>query len=174
MMIEHDEGTTILTGRFQLKMTMAGWLAGLAALVSAGSLLAHHSLINYDTTKAVRVKGTVVQFQQINPHSIIFLDENGADGQTHRWAIEGPDVLQLKRIGLASDVLKPGAVVEVCGYLPKEAVFRQIPGQDNTGQSGRLINAEMLVMPDGKQQNWGDYGVHKCFAPGYSDQHSSK
>ena len=157
-----------------MKKMMTGWLAVLVALVSASSLLAHHSLTNYDTTKAVRVKGTIVQFQQINPHSFIFLDQKGTDGQTHRWAVEGPSILQLNRSGFAKDVLKPGDVVEVCGYVPKEAVIWQIASADTGTNSpaGRLINAEVLVMPDGKQQSWGDYGVHKCFAPGYTDQHS--
>jgi hypothetical protein len=72
--------------------------------------------------------------------------------------------------------VKPGDVVEVCGYLPKEKVTWQIASADtnSTSVAGRLINAELLVMPDGKQQSWGDYGVHKCFAPGYTDQHASK
>jgi hypothetical protein len=159
-----------------MKQMTTGWLATMVALASAGSLLAHHSLANYDTTTPVRVKGTIVQFSQINPHSFIFLDEKSTDGQTHRWAVEGPSVLQLTRTGFAKDVLKPGDAVEVCGYLPKEAVIWQIASTDTKSNSpaGRLINAEMLVMPDGKQQSWGDYGVHKCFAPGYTDQHSSK
>ena len=154
----------------------AGWLAVVFALVSAGSLLAHHALVNYDTTKAVRVKGTIVQFHQINPHSFIFLDQKGTDGQTHRWAVEGPSILQLKRRGFAKDVLKAGDVVEVCGYVSKETVIWQIASADasTTSLSGRLINAELLAMPDGKQESWGDYGVHKCFAPGYTDQHSSR
>lgn len=159
-----------------MKKMTARWLAVMAALVSAGSLPAHHSLTNFDTTKAVRVKGTIVQFQQINPHSFMFLDEKSTDGQTRRWAVEGPSVLQLNRKGFAKDVLKPGDVVEVCGYLPKEAVIWQIASADSKSNSpaGRLINAEALVMPDGKQQSWGDYGVHKCFAPGYTDQHPSR
>jgi|GEM_PF-2328795 len=153
-----------------------GVLAVLVALASAGSLTAHHALINYDTTKAVRVKGTVFQFHQINPHSFIFLDQTDADGQTRRWAVEGPSIRQLNRSGFAKDVLKPGDVIEVCGYAPKEPVVWQIASRDaNTNSpAGRLINAEVLVMPDGKQQSWGDYGVHKCFAPDYTDQHSSR
>jgi len=159
-----------------VKNMNAGWLAVLVALVSAGSLPAHHSLANYDTTKAVRVKGTIVQFQRINPHSVIFLDEKGTDGQTHRWAAEGPSILQLMRSGFAKDVLKPGDVVEVCGYLPKDALIWQIASTDTSTASpaGRLINAELLVMPDGKERSWGDYGVHKCFVPGYTDQHPSR
>jgi len=159
-----------------MKKKTAVSLAVVLALISAGSLLAHHSLVNYDTTKAVRVKGTIVEFHQINPHSFIFLDERGTEGQTRRWAVEGPSVLQLKRKGFANDVLKAGDVVEVCGYASKEAIIWQIASADNsrTSLSGRLLNAEMMVMPDGKQQSWGDYGVHKCFAPGYTDQHSSR
>ena len=146
----------------------------LVALVPAGSLLAHHSLTNYDTTKAVRVKGTVVAFHQINPHSFIFLDQQATDGAHRRWAVEGPSLLQLKRRGFANDVLKTGDVVEVCGYAPKEAIVWQIASADTsaTSPAGRLINGETLVMPDGKEQSWGDYGVHLCFAPAFKDQHS--
>jgi hypothetical protein len=156
-----------------MKKMTTGWLAVLVVLVSAGSLAAHHSLTNYDTTKAVRVKGTIVQINQINPHSFIFLEQKDADGQTRRWAAEGPAISQINRRGL-KDALKFGDVVEVCGYVPKEPVIWQIASADTNSASlsGRLINAELLVMPDGKQQNWGDYGVHKCFEAGYTDQHS--
>src|SRR5262245_23361970 len=128
-----------------MKRMMAGWLAALVTLTSAESLLAHHSLASFDTTNAVRVKGTIVQFHQINPHSIIFLDEHATDGQTRRWAIEGPSIQLLNRKGVAKDVLKAGDVVEVCGYLPKERVIWQMPSADNAGSTaGRLINAEVL------------------------------
>ena len=157
-----------------MKRMVTGWLAVLALLVSGGPLLAHHSLGNFDTTKAVRVKGTIVQFHPINPHSFIYLEEKDADGQIRRWAVEGPSNIQLQRQGFANDVLKRGAVVEVCGYVPKETTIWQIASADPGAASlaGRLIDAEMLVMPDGREQSWGDYGVHKCFAPGYRDQHS--
>ena len=154
---------------------MTGWLTVLVALVSASSLLAHHGLGNFDTTKAVRVKGAIVQLNLINPHSILFLDEKVANGYPRRWAVEGPTVLQLNRSGFAKDALKAGDVVEVCGYAPRENVVWQLAIPENaTSMAGKLINGETLVMPDGKQRSWGDYGVHKCFEPGYADQHSSK
>jgi hypothetical protein len=156
-----------------MTQSMTGWLVVLVALLPAGSLLAHHSLANHDTTKPVRVKGTIVQFHPINPHSFIYLEEKGTDGQTRRWAVEGPSVLQLTRRGLEK-ALKPGDVVEVCGYAPREALMWQIASADSraTSLAGRLITAELLVMPDGQEQSWGDYGFHHCFAPGYRDQHS--
>jgi hypothetical protein len=149
-------------------------LAVFVALVSAGSLLSHHALTNFDTTKPVRVKGTVFQFHLINPHSFIFIDEKVSNEYPRRWAIEGPSVVQLSRRGVAKDFLKAGDVIEVCGYVPKEPITWQLANPDPNAASpaGRLINAELLVMPDGKEQSWGDYGFHKCFPPGYTDQHT--
>jgi hypothetical protein len=157
-----------------MKPMKTGWFAVLGVLIWSGTLLAHHSLANFDTTTAVRVKGTIVQFHQINPHSFIYVEEKATDGKVRRWAVEGPSALQLKRTGFDPSVLKPGMVIEVCGYAPKEATTWQIASADPSVVSlaGRLINAELLVMPDGHEQSWGDYGAHHCFAPGYRDQHS--
>jgi len=108
-----------------MKNTRTACLALFLSATSSGTLLAHHSLANFDTTTAVRVKG---------------------------------------------------AIVEVCGYVPKETTIWQIASADPAGRSlsGRLINAETLTMPDGREQSWGDYGVHKCFAAGYEDQHPTR
>jgi hypothetical protein len=143
------------------------------ALGSPLSLTAHHSLGNHDTATAIRVKGTVVRFQPVNPHSFILLEQTGADGSLHRWAVEGPGAFQLTRRGVAADALKPGDVIEVCGYMPKERTVWQLslPAPEGASLSGRLITAELLVMPDGREQSWGDYGVHRCFPKGYKDQH---
>ena len=151
-----------------------GWLAALLVLAPAGSLIAHHSLANFDTTTAVRVKGTVVRVHLINPHSFIYLEEKLPDGVIRRWAIEGPSAFQINRGGRQGDVPMPGANIEVCGYVPKEATVWQIqnPDRHGTSMAGRLITAELLVISDGEQRSWGDYGVHKCFDPAYRDQHS--
>src|SRR5687768_1845075 len=153
---------------------MVGLLAALLSLVSAGSLLAHHSLANFDTTTPVRVKGTVVQVHLINPHSFIYVEEKGADGRVRRWAAEGPGLRQATRAGFTKDTLKVGDVVEICGYAPKEPTVWQIAGTEPNALSvaGRLLNAEQLIMPDGEERDWGDYGVHKCFSPQFKDRHS--
>jgi hypothetical protein len=91
-----------------MKTMMTGGLTVLVALVSTASVLAHHSLANHDTTKAVRVKGTIVQVNLINPHSFIYLEEKTTEGQIRRWAVEGPSTIQLQRMGIAVDALKPG------------------------------------------------------------------
>src|SRR5262245_19225371 len=97
---------------------MAKYVA-ILTMASTRSLTAHHSLANHETKTPVRVKGTVVQVHRINPHSIIVLEQMDADGTRQRWDVEGPAGFQLARRGVAADVLKPGDVIEVCGYVPK-------------------------------------------------------
>lgn len=154
------------------KTLTAGTL--ILAVAAVGSLTAHHSLGNHDTTTPVRVKGSVIRFQPLNPHSFIFVEQTNADSSRQRWAVEGPAATQLARRGLGPDVLKPGDAIDVCGYVPKERTVWQIAGTspESVSMSGRLITAELIVMPDGQELGWGDYGVHLCFAAGYKDQHS--
>jgi len=163
-----------------MKKRIAVWTVAFAALASAGSLLAHHSLAQYDTTTAVRVKGTVALFQRVNPHSIIFIDQKGPNGETQRWAVEGPPVPQLERRGFTREALKVGDVIEACGYVTKdhrdrtvdtEPISLSLKATTPKSVSGRLMDGELLTMPDGKQQVWSDYGFHKCMAPDYQDIH---
>ena len=165
-----------------MKKTMACWTAAVVALASAGSLAAHHALLQFDTTTAVRVKGTIVLFEQVNPHSFLFVDQKGEDGQIRRWAVEGPSLLQLQRKGIVKETLKVGDVIEACGYVTKEGVEAQrtvnteplslsLKATTPKSVSGRVLNGEVLIMPDGKPQVWSDYGRHKCFGPDYQDLH---
>src|SRR5690349_13590750 len=103
-----------------MKNIMAVWIATVAVLASAGLLSAHHSLAQFDTTKPVKIKGVVVMFERVNPHSIIFVDQKLADGEIQRWAVDGPSVVQLTRKNFDKEALKAGDVIEVCGYAPKE------------------------------------------------------
>ena len=157
-----------------MKRFKAAWPAVLVALASAGSLLAHHSLGNYDTTTAVHVKGTVVLFQMANPHSVLFVDQTGGDGKPQRWAIDGPPVGQLTRKGFTKQRLKAGDVVEVCGYVTREGFESQrtintepislsLKATTPKTMSGRIMDGEILVMPDGEKLPWSDYGIHKCY-----------
>ena len=148
-------------------------LALLVMLVLGAAPSAHHSLANHETAKPVRVKGTVVQVHLINPHSFIYVEEKTTDGQVRRWAIESPGIFVLTRRGWEK-LVKPGDVIEFCGYLPKEPLMWQIVSADQRTASpaGRLITAELLVLADGREQPWEDYGFHHCFSPGYRDHHS--
>src|SRR5689334_2208948 len=99
-----------------MKNSFKVYISLIAVLAMTASVVGHHSLAQFDTTKGVTVKGTVVLFHLINPHSIIFVDEKRPDGKTERWAIDGPGINQLTRQGIDKNYLKAGEIVEVCGY----------------------------------------------------------
>jgi hypothetical protein len=144
--------------------------AGVAAaiLAPAGSLTAHHSLAQFDTTTGVTVKGTVIRFERVNPHSFIVIWAETDRGKVRQWALEGPSINQLTRMGVETDAFKAGDVIEACGYVLKDDVR---PG-DRESVSRRVLVAELLVMPGGRQRVWQDYGHHKCLGPDYEDFHN--
>ena len=85
-------------------------------LVSA-PLFAHHGEANYDTDKVVSVKGTVTEFQFINPHTLITVEVKNDKGEIERWSCEARSPGMLVRVGgWDKNTLKPGDVITVFGY----------------------------------------------------------
>ena len=72
-------------------------LAGLVFL--AGPVFAHHGSAGEDTTKVVTVKGTVTDFQYINPHTQIYVDVKDENGNVQNWNGELSNTLVLHRAG---------------------------------------------------------------------------
>ena len=139
---------------------------GIAALLDAGLLSAHHSFSGvFDAQKVLTVKGVVTRFEWVNPHSFLYVDAKGENGQVEHWALEGPSGLQLNRRGLNRATLKSGDNVEACGYTTKDGVD-SLKGDPATGASGRrLLSAELLTLPDGQKLVWSNYGQGKCLSP---------
>lgn len=143
-----------------MKQVTAAWIVAVAALAWPGALTAHHSLVRFDTTTPLWVKGTVVRFDPVTPHARFVLDQTKEDGQTQRWVVEGPPSNNLARMGVSPDFLKAGDIIEVCGFVLKEEVAPN-------ASPGRLLSGHLLVMPTGKRRYWTDYGVlDKCLNPG--------
>lgn len=152
------------------KLTAASIVAG-AVLTWSAPLTAHHSLVQFDTTTPLWVKGTVVRFDLVNPHVRFVLEQRREDGQTQRWVVDGPPSNNLTRMGIGPDFLKTGEAIEVCGFVLKEefASQRKLPLATSNPSvlSGRALSGHLLVMPGGKRRYWSDYGVlHKCLNPG--------
>lgn len=82
--------------------------AAVAALAGAPAF-AHHSFAMFDQHKVELVKGTLLKFTYLNPHSWISvigtLDDQGAP---ERWDIEATSPSTLAQIGIHADTLKPG------------------------------------------------------------------
>lgn len=85
----------------------------LAAVALAAPATAHHSAAMFDSSKLVVLRGEVVSFSYLNPHSWISL-KGAPEGSTEaakRWDVEATSPSSLARIGVQKDTLKPGEKV---------------------------------------------------------------
>jgi len=138
-------------------------LAAVLVLVFVGTLAAHHSLASFDTSKPLHVKGTVVVFDMINPHSLIELDEKKTDGTVQRWLVAGPSIAQLDRLGIGKDTFKAGELLEACGFSLKDGQTTNT----SADKPGKVLNGLLLVLPGGKRRFWSDYAqLQVCMNPG--------
>lgn len=147
----------------------ATWIAAIAALVLASALRAHHSVSMFDLSTSRWVKGTVVRYAPVSPHTMIELEERAEGGEVQRWTIEGPFPGRLERILSANgmsrgaELVKPGDVIEVCGFYPKRT---SATSENADGSPRRFVHGQALVMPDGRMQSWGPYGkLDNCVRP---------
>jgi hypothetical protein len=96
-------------------MTATRWLMGattvLCTLVVSTSVGAHHSHGNYVDT-FTDIEGVVKEVHLMNPHSWIYLEVKGPNGQPQKWSLEASSLIQLERIGVTRDYIKPGDAIK--------------------------------------------------------------
>jgi hypothetical protein len=90
------------------------------ALAAPHAAFAHHSFAAFfDPDKIVRVTGTVTDFKFANPHGTITLDVKKG-GKVQEWRVETNAPVVLMRRGWSKDVIKPGDVVTIEGWLARD------------------------------------------------------
>ena len=98
------------------------WLAvaTVAALaVCSEPASAHHGAAAYDPDHVVTVKGSVTEFQFVNPHVLIFFEAKNDKGEAEAWQGELTSPNRLGRVGWTKRTLKPGDTVTVTGQAAK-------------------------------------------------------
>ncbi len=128
---------------------LASWGLVVCFLIACIPLLAHHGGNNYDTSKAVVLKGaTVTKWMWINPHCIVQVDVKDDQGNVQHWSAEvsNPSTLQLK--GWSQESLRPGDVITVY-------VFQSKTGRP-VGRLNKIVLADGTELRDG-QQGGKDY-----------------
>jgi hypothetical protein len=107
--------------------------------MAAVPVWAHHAFAaEFDSTKPVKLRGTVTKMEWINPHSWIHLDVKGPDGKVISWMIEGGSPNSLLRRGVTKNSLPPGTEILVDGYLAKDG-SNKANGRDVTFPDGRKL-----------------------------------
>ena len=112
--------------------------AALLVAVFGVQLSAHHSFAaEFDAKRPVKLRGTVVKMEWINPHSWIHIDvKDPATGKVERWMVEGGAPNALLRAGWSREDITPGTAVTVSGFLARSG--------------GPVGNAFQVRLPDGR------------------------
>lgn len=101
------------------------------------SAAAHHSFAaEFDDKKPVRLEGTVVKFEFMNPHSWIHLDVKEGNGVV-RWAVETGSTNALFRRGWVKNSLRAGDRVTIDAFRAKDG--------------SHTANANSVKLPDGRE-----------------------
>ena len=82
-------------------------------------VLAHHGSANFQMDQVSTIKGTVVDYELINPHVQIFLKVEQEGGKAVDWNVEGVSLNMMVRAGFKRDSLKAGDTVSVTGHPGK-------------------------------------------------------
>jgi hypothetical protein len=122
-----------MNGRWLFSIALA---AGTMAMISP-SIKAHHGTSTFDMSRTTTIKGTVVDYQLINPHTEITIKVQQEDGATVEWNVESVSATMLLRVGWKRDTVKAGDTVSVTGHPAKG------------GKPAMLL--VKAVLPDGRQ-----------------------
>jgi DNA/RNA endonuclease YhcR with UshA esterase domain len=100
--------------------------------------MAHHGEANYDTEKFISVKGTVTEFQFINPHVLISVEVKNERGEIEKWTGEARSPAMLSRYGnWDKGTIKIGDVITLTGHRTKNGT--------------NFMRLEKIILPDGKE-----------------------
>lgn len=125
--------------------TLLGGLLG-AALIAGGSgvAYAHHSFAaEFDTNQPIKLQGSVVKFEWVNPHSWIHIDIVNPQTQKHEiWRVEGGAPSALLRRGWNRNSLPAGTSITVQAFRARDGDTR--------------ASAAEISFPDGRELSLGN------------------
>jgi hypothetical protein len=121
-------------------------VAGVATLLAAAPLVAHHAFsAEFDANQPIVLKGTVSKTEWINPHAWVYIDVTGPDGRVENWAIECGAPNALLRRGWSKNSLPIGVEIVVDGFRAKDG--------------STTANARDITTPDGRKVFVGSSGT---------------
>ena len=102
--------------------TVVGALLALGSQVSA-----HHSFAaEFDIDKPLELRGSLVKWEMVNPHSWFHIAVKDANGEETVWMVEGGSPNQLIRMGVTKNTVPVGTELVVEGYRAKDGTEKAV------------------------------------------------
>ena len=96
-------------------------------LLAVGQARAHHAFAaEFDVTKPVTLKGSLVKWEMVNPHSWFHVAVKEPDGTVTEWLIEGGSPSQLIRMGVTKNTVSIGTELTIEGYRAKDGGLKAV------------------------------------------------
>jgi Family of unknown function (DUF6152) len=109
----------------RIKLAVAILAAGL--LTGSAQLQAHHAFAaEFDVNRPLTLKGTLVKWEMVNPHSWFHVDIKDKDGKVSTWMIEGGSPNQLIRQGVTKKTIAIGTQLVIEGYQAKDGTNKAV------------------------------------------------
>jgi hypothetical protein len=115
-------------------------------ILTTAQAVAHHAFsAEFDATKPISLRGTLVRMEWVNPHGWLHIEVKQPDGTVVKWMGETGAVNALVRRGWSKTSLKAGMEIKVDGYLAKDGT--------------RKMTAMNVELPDGSKLFAGSSGT---------------
>ncbi len=89
------------------------FLVAVGVLAVSVPLVAHHGNASFDTTKELKLKGTVTEWIWANPHCFLKFDAKDDTDTVRNWAVEVSNPTDMSKRGWARTSFKAGDEVTV-------------------------------------------------------------
>ncbi|HLG58878.1 MAG TPA: DUF6152 family protein [Vicinamibacterales bacterium] len=102
-------------------------IIGGCVLLVAAQVRAHHAFAaEFDVSKPLQLKGTLLKWEMVNPHSWFHIGVKAPDGKVTEWLVEGGSPNQLIRMGVTKTTVLIGTELVVDGYQAKDGTNKAV------------------------------------------------